>query len=244
MNTVYFEDKRVRKALMLALDRKTMVDTLLFGFGTLATGPISPALKDYYTDDVEKYPYDPEKAKELLVQAGWKPGKDGVMTKNGEKLKFTLTSPRVQLHVRVGEMAVEYWKKVGIEADLEVLEFNTFLSDRLLPRKFDMLGGWWVTPPTPDHSPYYHSSGAQKGNNVPMYKNEKVDKLLEDGQTTSDVDERISIYKEFQKIVADELPYLYLWYPQEIRARQQGLQMPDVAVRASLQHINEWSMES
>ena len=244
LKSLYFEDKLVRKAMMYALDRQTMVDTLLFGFGTLATGPISPALKDYYTDQVEQYPFNPDKARELLAQAGWTPGNNGTLTKDGEKLQFTLTTPRVQLHVRVAEMAVEYWKKVGIDAKLEVLEFNTFLSERLLPRDFDMLGGWWVTPPTPDHSPYYHSSGAEKGNNVPMYDNPEVDKLLEEGQTTSEIEERISIYKEFQEIVADELPYLYLWYPQEIRARRKELQMPDIAVRASLQHINEWSIES
>jgi peptide/nickel transport system substrate-binding protein len=239
-----FQDKRVRQALSYAVDRDAMIQALYRGYATPATGPISPALSFYYTDDVMTYSYDPEKAKELLREAGWEENSSGVFEKNGEPLALTITVPRTGVFEQLGALLQQYYKDIGIDADLLALEFNTFVSEALLPRKFDVMAGWWITPPDPDVFPYYHSSAAEGGNNVPMYANDRLDELLVEGLQKSDPEERRAVYQEIQRLLAEEVPYIFLWYPQEIRAVNKNLKgIPEIGYRDALQYTDEWYLE-
>ena len=238
-----FRDRRVRQAMMHALDRRAMINGFLQGYAREATGLISPALAFYYHGDVKTYDCDRARARELLAAAGWRPGPDGVLVKDGERFQWALTFPRVQYFEQLASLVQQYYRAVGMEVTLDGLEFNQFVSQRLLPRRFDVMAGWWITPADPDFYNYLHSSAAERGFNVPMFSHPEVDRLLEAGRATSDPAVRARIYRRFQEVVAEEVPYLYLWWPFEIRAIHRRLAgVPRLGLRDAFQYAHEWQM--
>ncbi|WP_456273142.1 ABC transporter substrate-binding protein [Bacillus sp. AK031] len=241
-----FQDKKVRQAILHAVDRKAIIDSVLQGYGKIADAAITPDQEKYYTDDVKSYEFDPEKAKELLKEAGWEDTDgDGILDKDGEKFSFDFD---VALQGDLEQIAVltqQYLKDIGMDVKLNTLEWNAMIQKNVIDRDFDMIVNWWSYPSDPDVYAQYHSSNAGKGNNLPGYKNEELDKLLEAGQATSDPAERVEIYKQAQEHMAENLPYIYLWYPQELSVRSKRLQgVPDIYFGGTLHYINEWWVES
>ncbi len=238
-----FKDKRIRQAMLYALDRRAMINGFLQGFAREATGIISPALTYYYRPEVKTYEFDRAKSRALLAEAGWKLGADGVLVKDGQRLKFALTFPRVQYFEQLAALVQQYYRAIGIEVTLDGLEFNQFISQRFGPRKFDVIAGWWITPADPDFFNYIHSSAGTSGFNVPVYANPEMDRLLEQGRAASDPAQRAAVYKQFQELVAEELPYIYLWWPFEIRAISKRLSdVPALGLRDAFQYTHEWRL--
>lgn len=239
-----FDDTLVRQAMMYAMDRNAMVTSIMKDYAQIANGPISPALTYYHNPDVKKYNYDPAKAKQLLDQAGWVAGSDGIRQKDGKKLTFMITVPRVHVYEQVGTLAQQYFKDVGIDAKFEALEFNLVTAERLIPRNYDMMGAWWVSPPDPDVLNYFHSDSAAQGNNVPMYSNAELDALLVQGREAADPEARRQIYFQIQEMLAEEVPYLYLWHPQEILANNTRVKgFPTISFRDALQHAEKFYVD-
>jgi peptide/nickel transport system substrate-binding protein len=99
-------------------------------------------------------------------------------------------------------------------------------------------------PEDPDFFNYAHSSAADRGFNLPMYANKDADALMEAGRTATTIAERERIYRRFQELAADDLPYLYLWWPNEIRAWNKRLKgVPPIHLRAAFQWTHEWKLE-
>lgn len=240
-----FDRAELRQALSYALDREALVENIIQGFGQPAVGPISPVLQQYFNPDVKTYPHDPERSRELLLEAGFEFADDGTAHYGGEPFSFTITYPNVQIFGQLATLVQQYYADIGIETRLNGLEFNTFVSEALVPRDFDMLLGWWVTPPDPDIFPYYHSSAAEAGNNPVMYRSPDADALLTRGREVADPEARAAIYHELLEILAEEVPYIYLWYPDEIQALNVRLNgVPeDIGYRPALQYIYEWYLE-
>ncbi|MCA1036652.1 ABC transporter substrate-binding protein [Bacillus infantis] len=239
-----FQDKRIRQAILHGIDRQNIIDTVLKGYGTIADAGIAPALKDYYTDDVTRYEYDPEKAKELLAEAGWKDTDgDGKVDKEGEPLSISFDIGIQGDLESISQMVQQYLTKIGLDVKLNAMEWNTMIQDVVVNRDYEMSLNWWRYPADPDLSAYMHSANI-KGNNIPAYQNEELDKLLDAGAEASNVEERKKIYIEAQKLMAEELPYIFLWYPQEAQVRMDKLKgVPDLAFGDALHYIHEWYLE-
>ena len=237
-----FQDVEVRQAMMHAIDREAIIDSVLEGYASVADSAITPDQEQYYNEDVKTYEYDPDKAIELLEEAGWEDSNgDGVLDKDGED--FTITFD-VALQGDLEQIAVlvqQYLIDVGIDVSLNTLEWNTMIQKNVIERDFELILNWWAYPPDPDVLSQYHSNHAGSGNNIPGYSNEEMDALLEEGQAISDPDERAVVYDEVQDYMAENLPYLYLWYPEELSIRNTRLQdVPDIYFGGSLHYINEW----
>lgn len=239
-----FQDRRVRQAIMHAWDRPAMIKGFLEGFAEPASGPISPALGAYLNRNVKTYDFDRTKARALLAEAGWRPGPDGVLVKDGQRFRTTLSYPTVQYFEPLAALIQQYLRVVGIEVVLDGLDFNTFIAQRFLAKRYELIAGWWRYPADPDFYPYMHSSNAERGFNVPQYRNAEVDALLEAGRKGTTVQDRQRVYMKFQEVVAEDLPYLYLWWPSEIRAWNKRLKgVPAIGLRDALQYTHEWRME-
>jgi peptide/nickel transport system substrate-binding protein len=238
-----FQDIRVKRALLHAIDREAIIGSVLQGYGQVATGPISPALEAYHHPDVTTYPYDPERAIELLNEAGWTRGDDGVMQRDGERLSFVLDVGRNKDLEPVSALVQDYWSEIGVEATLNTLEWNAYIQKVVVQRDYDATINWWITPADPDIYAYYHSSAAGTGFNLPGYEDATIDDLLERGRAETNVEERIEIYREFQEEVAEQLPYIFLWYPSEIQARNAALQgVAELGLRDNMHYVHEWSL--
>ncbi|MBU3698953.1 MAG: hypothetical protein FGM33_02935 [Candidatus Kapabacteria bacterium] len=213
-------DKNVRRALAHCLDRDALIKQVARGLATPVNSPVYSDRKEY-DQSIQPVVYDPAKAKEILAKAGWSDvNGDGVLDKsiNGRMTPFV-----VSILVNAGNesreaIAVAFsdeLRKVGVKLDVRKLEWSVFLEN-LRTRKFDISIGAWVNDPLPS-DPYqiWHSSQiGNKGSNYAGFSSPRADQLLEMNRVEFDENKRISYMQEFQKIVADEQPYIFLWSPQ------------------------------
>ena len=237
-----FTDVRVRQAFVEAIDRNAIIKSVELGYGSIANSPITPALAAFYDPSLaSKYPYDPAKAKDLLAQAGWTAGANGVLQKDGKPFQFTMDVGQRGVLEPVNALIQQDLKKVGVVADLNTMEWNAYIQKVVVRRDYTATVNWWTYPSDPDVFPYYHSSAAGKGFNIPGYQDPKLDDLLVQGQTASDLEQRKAVYKQLQTYTSDTLPYLFLWYPQEIDVLSSSLHgVPELGLRDAVQYIGEW----
>ncbi len=233
-----FQDKRVRQALTYGLDRETILKTVALGRGILAIGPISPFLEWVYNKNIKPYPFDVEKAKALLAEAGWKPGADGILEKDGRRLSFVISLDKGNpVREQTAIIAQEYWKALGVETRIEPIEFNVLVQNtRSKPPRYEAYMGYYITPPEPDITAYYGTNG---GTNVLAYSNPEVDRLLKEGRTTFDQQERARIYAKMQEIIAEDAPAVFLYYPYELQALNKKVQnWPSIGYRDGLLYLH------
>ncbi len=205
-------DKAVRQAMMYAIDRDGMVKDLEKGLAVKATSNLAPSLKFYYEPNVKQYPYDPNQAKSLLDAAGWKPGPGGIRAKDGVQLSFTCTiisgdqrnrSKAVLAQAGLANVGIEM--KIGEQPVAAILE--GLRKGSLEASMFNWTYGG--SNGEPDARTTLRSDGAS---NFSHFKNARVDQLVDAGVATVVPEERQKVYSEIQKIVAEEVPFLYLMY--------------------------------
>ncbi len=218
------QDVRVRRALSHAIDKQAIVDRILRGYGQVATGPINPLLGDYYNPDVTTYEYDMDKAAALLEEAGWTKGPDGVLVNaSGERFTILFNGPKgFPVMEQVITYAQQQYQKLGIEVTLDIVDWPVHL-EKYRNLEYDLLMEWWITPPDPDLYDHYFSESAQ---NRWAYKNPQLDELLVQARSEADRAKRVQLYHEIQKLIAEDLPVIYLYYPRELQAvskRTKGL---------------------
>jgi peptide/nickel transport system substrate-binding protein len=206
----YFADREVRRALMYALDRDLIVDELWQGLAVKATANISPALDFYYEPDVTEYPYDPDMAVQVLEDAGWVEGSDGVREKDGVRLEWTIAViAGDQARRPEAEFAQESWNAIGCNVSIED---TTAASAGMRDGSHDMaLYNWTYGGGSgePDGSNTLRSDAL---NNFSKYKSDAMDELLDAGLAETDPDARREIYSEVQKLVAEDVPFIYVKY--------------------------------
>jgi peptide/nickel transport system substrate-binding protein len=237
-----FTDVRVRQAFVHAIDRQAIIKSVELGYGSIANSAITPALKAYFDPSLSsKYPYDPQKAKDLLAAAGWTPGAGGVLTKDGKPFQFTMDVGQKGVLEPVNALIQQDLKKVGVVADLNTMEWNSYIQKVVVRREYTASVNWWTYPSDPDVFPYYASSAAGKGFNIPGFKDAKLDDLLVQGQGASDLEARKAVYKQLQSYMSETLPYLFLWYPDEVDVLSTSLQgVPELGLRDAMHYVGEW----
>lgn len=210
----FFKDKRVRQAIAYAIDKSEIVDVVLFGLGSPATGPYVPNTWPY-NPNVKEYKYDPEKAKQLLKEAGWEPNSKGVMEKDGKAFEFTIRT-NMGNTLRMNTATIIQWRlaKVGIKVKIEAIEWSTFVNEFIDKRRYEVvILGWSIGLDPDQYDIWYSGKTKEKEFNFVSYSNPEVDALLEKGRRTYDIAERKKSYYRIQEILADELPYIFLYVP-------------------------------
>lgn len=208
-----FQDKRVRQALTTAINRDSIVEGVLLGLGVVAHTPYNPDTF-WYNPNVKKFPYDPEKAKQMLAEAGWKDTDgDGILDKDGKPFAFTiLTNQGNELRKLAATIIQRDLKKVGVQVKIRVIEWAAFIKNFLDKREFEACLLGWGIGIDPDQVDIWNSEKtAVHQLNFISYSNKEVDRLLEAGVSTYDRDERKKYYDRFQEIIAEDQPYTFLW---------------------------------
>ncbi len=209
-----FSEVKVRQALSYAIDRQSIIDGIVLGLGKPCTGPFS-YVSWAYNPNARSYAYDPERAMRMLAEEGWKaPGPGGVLEKNGRPLRFTImTNQGNTERIRAAEIIQQNFKKIGVEVNIRVMEWQAFL-EQIDKRSFDAILLGWGMGRDPDVYDIWHSSKTKKGEyNFIGYKNEEVDRLLVEGRRTFDREKRKQIYYRIHAILAEEQPYAFLYVP-------------------------------
>ncbi|MGH2575758.1 MAG: ABC transporter substrate-binding protein [Ignavibacteria bacterium] len=217
LNNPLFSDKKVRLALSHLVDRKTLIDKIYFGQSVPIQSHINYNDKKHLNTELPEIPFDPQKAKQLLEQAGWKDNDgNGVLEKfiDGKEtdFKFTFLINTNPVRKQILLVVIDALKKVGIQADLQELEWSVYL-DKVKKHEFDATLGGWVAPVTPpDPFQIWHSSQTKgEGSNIISFINAESDKILEEYRSEFDENKRIDLIKRWQKIIYDEQPYTFLW---------------------------------
>lgn len=212
------KNRDVRKAIAYAIDRETIIKYKFMGKARPSYSILVPE-HWAYEDDVEKYHYNPEKAKRLLDMAGFT-DPDG----DGPQKRFTITykTSTNKFRIQIARMLIRMLEDVGIGVNLRAYEFGTFFSD-IKSGNFQIYTMQWTEPIEPDFLYWlFHSKSIpdEKGNtngaNRGRYRNSEVDWLLEKGREEMDPAKRRIIYSRIQKIIADDLPYISLWHEDNI----------------------------
>ncbi len=196
-------DPLVRQAITYAVDKNTIVEGAMFGYGTPIGSHASP-IEPYYEDLTEIYPYNPDKARELLAEAGYA---------DGLTLDFEL--PPYPFEKRAGEVIAQQLSEVGITANVTNVEWTTWLDRIFTQGDYDMTIIGHSEPRdigvygNPDY--YYH------------YDNPEVQKLLADIETTSDEAEQMTLYKNVARTIAEDAVNVWVFSPPYLVAAQQNL---------------------
>jgi peptide/nickel transport system substrate-binding protein len=207
-------DKRVRKAFSHAVNRQEMLDSFFNGQGTIISGPFAPGSWAYNLD-VQPLPFDPEKAKALLQEAGFSRGADGFMQKDGKRLALSLKVPIEKESEAVKRVVLafkNYLKNVGADIKVEFKEWQAWKEDVFFEHDFDIIFAIWVFDDSADISSLFHSGeiGAWK-NNFGGYSNPEVDSLINESKLTLDHEKRRTINRKLHATLAEENPYTFLW---------------------------------
>jgi len=208
-----FKDKRTRQAMMYAIDRDGLVKDLMKGLAVRADTNLTPALDFYFEPNVKKYPYDPEQAKKLLAEVGWKPGPDGILVNDaGEKFSFTcIVFPGDALRRSEAEIVQRNLKAVGIDMQLREVEPTTALN-AARKGEFDMALWNWTYGGGLGEPDARVTLGSDGINNFSQWKHPEADRLLAQGVAETDPQKRKQIYSQLQKLFAEEVPFLYIKY--------------------------------
>jgi peptide/nickel transport system substrate-binding protein len=211
-----FSDKRVRWAMSYAINREDIIDKIVYGMGSPIQSHVFLKSK-FLNSDLPAIPYDINKAKQLLAEAGWKDTDgDGIIDKefDGRKVdfKFTFTNNTNPKRKKVILILIEQLRQIGIEASIQEYEWSVFL-DKIKKHDYDACFAGWQLSVTPD-DPFqiFHSSqSVGEGSNYFSYTNPESDKLLEENRITFDDVKRKEILDKWQRLVYDDQPVTFLW---------------------------------
>lgn len=243
----FLQNDKIRRALLLGVNRNIIVSHILKGQAIVADGPILPGSWAYY-DEIEKFEYDPDAAMQLLKGEGYiiPPGGGDVRAKDGQFLTFTLLHPDDPVHTQIAQAIQSDWGLIGVRVELQAVPYDSLVNDYLTPRNYQAALADLNTARTPDPDPYlfWHQSEATGGQNYSQWDNRTASEFLETARTSADFTERTRLYRNFQVIFVKDLPSLPLYYPvysYGVDAQVQGVQVAplyDTSDRFAL--ITEW----
>jgi peptide/nickel transport system substrate-binding protein len=223
-------DRAIRQATLYATDRQQVIDDVFLGAATIATANLAPTLEPFYNPDVMEYPYDPDMAEQVLEEAGWVMGDDGVREKDGERAHWVCTViTGDEARLPEAEVVQQYLAAVGIDMEIQEAPLATIQEGQRDGTIDSSLYNWTYggTSGEPDGSATLHSTAR---NNWNLWQNERVDELLAEGLRTVEEADRVPIYHEIQEIVAEEAPMMFMMYWdwfQHWSNRIKGLPDPD-----------------
>jgi peptide/nickel transport system substrate-binding protein len=234
-STPCLSDPEVRRALLLGLDRQRIINQELAGQGVVAHNVLLPGTWAHNTD-APQYPYDPQRARIVLDEAGWvnpdisrnlsMPADDQTRRREDESLEFSLLVDGANTtHLRIAEEIARQWSVIGAHVEVEPVLERELLESGLYSAALVE----WELVPDPDPYPIWHSTQTEgQGQNYTRFQNREADELMEIGRQIPAEDERVQTYSKFQEIWARELPALPLYHPiynYALDRRIEGVQM-------------------
>lgn len=214
----FFEDQRVRLAMTYIVDRELICKSLLkVPEARVPTGNFH-IFSPQYDSSIEPWPYDPQRAKELLDEVGWVDSDgDGIRDKDGVPFRFRYMIGNIPLHEQIAKLLKDEAAKVGVEVTPDPYEWSVFIQ-RLQDRQFDAVNLAWHGGLAQDPYQIWHSSQiGNRGSNYVGFNNPEADAIIEEARRTLDDDKRDKLYHRFHQILHEEQPYTFIYTRPEQR---------------------------
>lgn len=239
-----FRDKMVRQAISHAIDKEAIINSVLMGLGSPATGPYPPEVW-YYSKNASYFKYDPHKALALLEQAGWKKGTDGILRKDGSLMSFTiLTNYENKEHLKTAQIIQSNLKAIGIRTDIRTLEWQAFRHNVIGKHDFEAVVLSRAYLWDPDVYDLWHSSKTKEDDwNFLSYKNPEVDLLLERGRQTMARDERRQIYQRVHELLAEDQACVFLYNADLLFISRRSIQGIEPSPAGMFHDMANWKLK-
>ena len=239
-----FADRALRRALTMAVDRKTLVESVAGQLGIPAHGPFSRAHPSADTT-LAQIPYDPEGAKRMLDSLGWKDANgDGVREKGGRPLQFALLAPvSSQNRVRMSVIIQEQLRQAGVKVDLEHVE-AMLQQERMRKRDFDAYMGFLQADPSPNSIRQSWGGGgaAPGGSNYGAYRNPTFDALADSGIASFDAAKSKGYWRRAYQTIVDDAPAVWLYEPRNHAGIHKRIRPAGIRADAYWAGLPEWSI--
>ncbi|HVB11180.1 MAG TPA: peptide-binding protein [Bacillota bacterium] len=223
-----FADVRVRQAFNYAINVQQMIKDVLLGYATQAAGQFPPS--SWAADpSVQPYPYDPTKAKQLLAAAGWTPGAGGILQKNGQPLQFSCMVNQADNQAQQAATIIQAdLQQIGVKMTINQIDWPTEVKN-LFAANYQSTVVGWTNMADPDPFAYTIWDSTQwKGRNFAHFSDPKIDQLIEQGRSATTLAARQQAYYQFDQVLKNDAPYVFLWYPEQVFVvgkQFQGLQV-------------------
>lgn len=243
-----FKELAVREALYAAIDKASIIDALYYGLPTSAE-TFMPRSSYFYNDTLPEHEFNLEHARQLLDDAGWLPGPDGIRQKDGVRLAFTnSTTSGNHLREQAQQFIQQTFREIGAEMTISNLPAAVIWGEFWAMSQFDsvIVGITFLIGADPDVTNRFHSGAISaqggRGSNNSQYVNTDVDALLEEGSRTFDPEARREIYLKVQEHVRRDLPFLPLFADSNVHGRKEGLNgvVPNGNTRTESWHAAGW----
>jgi peptide/nickel transport system substrate-binding protein len=215
-DVAFLQDAKLRRALLLGLNRQSIISSVLQGQALVSNSPILPGSWAYF-DGTERFEYDPDAAIALLKSAGYviPSGGGDVRVKDGIPLAFTLAHPDDPTHTQIAQAIQSHWARLGVRVDLQPQPYSQLVLTTLASRAYQaaLVDINLSRTPDPDPYPFWHQAEAVGGQNYTGWDNRAASEYLEQARVTADYSLRAKLYRNFQVIFARELPALPLYIP-------------------------------
>ena len=230
---------QIRKAFSLGIDKATIVDGVLAGFGSVIDAPAYSGFPDF-NSQVFKYGNDPVRARTILDSLGWHENDLGIRTRAGRQLRFKLKiNHENQMRGKVALNIVKDLAAIGINVDLEIVPWEDIVSS-ITRKNFDAMIITWVDDDRYDPSDLFHTAGIVNGLNLTSYSNPYADSLIEQGLNDLDYEGRSRAWQEFQDVIARDLPCTFLFNQKIIAAVRTNLNGVEMDGRGYLVTLKDW----
>lgn len=242
-------DAGLRSSLALATDREAIVKEALGSEADVLHLPIPPGVFAYH-EEFGSPAYNPEAAKQNLEDAGWKDtDSDGIREKNNQRLHLKITTTDWPEYIRTAELIQQQWLKIGVETEIESLGAGTIQQTAVRPRDYEALLFGEILPAQPDPYPFWHSTQTRSpGLNLALFKDQSVDKLLEEARKEPDAGKRREKYLTFQEKILDLNPAIILYRPYYLFAQKskvRGVEIQHGDLPASrFNHVETWHVRT
>lgn len=242
LNDKILSNKLIRKALAYAINKEEIKKNVYFDLAEPLTGPFPPN-SWAFDPTVRDYEFSLDKSRELLDKAGWKDSDgDGIRDKDDKKLSLELIIPQgSETGIKVGEILKETFKNIGVELNIRVMEWS-MVTKTIDSRTFQMVMFGWSLSIDPDPYDIWHSSQTNGGINYVGYANPEVDRLCEMGRKIFSRDERKKIYSKVHRIIADDLPYLFLFSRASLVGASKRVEGIDPSTAGIYWNFNKWTL--
>jgi peptide/nickel transport system substrate-binding protein len=236
----FFADRDIRRALGLAIDHEGLIRALqMEDYAIPAGGPYAPIFRRLYDPEAHApLPHDPEQARQILAAKGWEPGPDGILRKDGRPFRFTLTTNAGnQRRADVAQIVQQQWRRLGVDARIQIIEFNTFV-ERQRTRDFEAAVAGWGVGLSPDLQDIWGDPDLPF--NSVSYDNPQVRQLIQQATAQPTQEAAAPYWRQAAALIVADQPYTWLYYFDEPVGINERVRGTVINTLSAYQNMWEW----